>query len=313
MQFVAIHSSRLMWRLSIHVALLILVLASGCAQQPVTDKVHVTCSIFPLADIVSNIGKDNIEVHVLIPPGASPHTFEPSPQQFKAFADTDLFLMVGAGFEFWAEKLVTAVSSESVLVVRASDGVELLDPLGSHHHDHGAAPHADVGNPHIWLDPTNAKKIAFQVAASLAEIDLNNANYYLENANRYSLSLHILDVEIQEAVSGFTTKEYVAFHPAWSYFAKRYGLKEVGVIEKAPGKEPTPKQLKKIIEDIRKYKIKAVFAEPQLSPKAASAIAAEAGVEMLMLDPIGGRDLPGRDSYLALMRYNLETMRKAMQ
>jgi zinc transport system substrate-binding protein len=302
-----------MWRLSIHVALLTLVLASGCAQQSVTDKVHVTCSIFPLADIAKNIGKENIEVHVLIPPGASPHTFEPSPQQFKAFADTDLFVMVGAGFEFWAEKLVTAASSESLLIVRASEGVELLDPADSHHHDHGAVAHADVGNPHIWLDPTIAKRVVFQIAASLAELDLDNATYYMENANRYSLSLHILDVEIQEAVSNFTTKEYVAFHPAWSYFSKRYGLREVGIIEKAPGKEPTPKQLKKIVEDIRKYKIRAVFAEPQLSPKAAGAIAVEAGVELLILDPVGGSDLPGRDSYLALMRYNLKTMRKAMQ
>lgn len=288
-------------------ALLFTIVACGCTQEPASHRLNVTCSIFPLADVVRNIGNHNVEVHILIPPGASPHTFEPSPTEFKAFANTRIFVMVGAGFEFWAEKLITSSGSDSLLVVRASDGVELM----SHHT--GRSSMTQEGNPHIWLDPTIAKKLVFKIAASLAEADIDNAAQYLENANRYSMSLDSLDLEIEQTVKDFRTKEYVAFHPAWSYFARRYGLREVGIIEETPGREPTPKQLMKIIEDIRKFKIRAVFAEPQLSPKAASAIATEAGVELLMLDPLGGEDLPGRDSYLALMRYNLETMRKAMR
>jgi zinc transport system substrate-binding protein len=301
-----------MWKQSLSASLLLALLACGCTEKPGVHKLRVTCSIFPLADIASNVGGDGVDVQVLIPPGASPHTFEPSPREFKTFADTRVFVMVGAGFEFWAEKLVTAASSESLVVVLASGGVDLIEGLASH--DRANQHHSDNehANPHIWLDPLIAKRIAYRIAASLAEVDMVNAADYLTRATEYTASLDSLDSEIRESVSAFQIKEYVAFHPAWSYFARQYGLTEVGIIEESPGREPTPRQFKKIVEDIRKYNIKAVFAEPQLSAKAASAIAAETGVELLLLDPLGGRGLPERDSYLKLMRYNLSVMKRAM-
>jgi len=301
-----------MWKALLKAALLVAIIGCGCARQPSTHRLKVTCSIFPLADIARNIGMENVDIQVLIPSGASPHTFEPSPQEFKAFADSRVFIIVGAGFEFWAEKLVTSASPESLVVVRASEGVDLLRDVASHDHGDSHDPGTEHANPHIWLDPIIAKGIAYKIAASFAEVDLTNAAEYLKRANEYSVSLDSLDSEIRRTVSDFQVKEYVAFHPAWSYFARQYGLAEVGTIEESPGREPTPKQLKKIVEDIRKFKIRAVFAEPQLSPKAASAIAEEAGVELLMLDPLGGSGLPGRDSYLELMRYNLSMMRKGM-
>jgi zinc transport system substrate-binding protein len=113
-------------------------------------------------------------------------------------------------------------------------------------------------------------------------------------------------------VDSFRIRKYVAFHPAWSYFARRYGLEEVGVIQESPGREPTPRHIENLIRAIEAFGIQAVFAEPQLNPTAAEAIAAEAGVKVLILDPLGGPDLPGRDSYIGLMEYNLEIMRRAM-
>ncbi len=290
--------------------LLSLVLPPGCARKEVSPRVQVTCSIFPLGDIAENIGGQHVDVHVLIPPGASPHTFEPSAQEFKIFASARVFIVVGAGFEFWAEKLVTSSSSESLVVVRASDGLELI-PLAAHD-DREEPTHREHGNPHIWLDPVVASGIAHRIGRALAEVDPEHAGEYTENANQYASMLDSLDREIRKVVEGFTTLEYVAFHPAWSYFARRYGLREVGIIEESPGREPTPKELKRIVDDIRRFNIRAVFAEPQFSPKAASAIAEEAGVEVLLLDPVGGKGLPERDSYLKLMRYNLNVMRKAM-
>ena len=284
--------------------LLSLVLPPGCAREEVSPRVQVTCSIFPLGDIAESVGGQHVDVHVLIPPGASPHIFEPSAQEFKIFASARVFIVVGAGFEFWAEKLVTSSSSESLVVVRASDGLDLI-PLAAH-------DDREHGNPHIWLDPVVARGIAHRVGRALAEVDPEHAGEYTENANQYASMLDSLDREIRKVVEGFTTLEYVAFHPAWSYFARRYGLKEVGIIEESPGREPTPKELKRIVDDIRRFNIRAVFAEPQFSPKAASAIAEEAGVEVLLLDPVGGKGLPERDSYLKLMRYNLNVMRKAM-
>lgn len=290
------------------------ILISGCRSSQPGPRIRVACSIFPLADIARNVGKEWVDVHVLIPPGASPHTFEPSPQEFKNFTNVRVFVMVGAGFEFWAEKLVTGSSGESLLVVRASEGVELTSGLASgDHRPNPTSPRAQEGNPHIWLDPAIARKITYRIAGALARADPDHAPSYLDNANEYACLLDSLDVEIREAIKGFKTKEYVALHPAWHYFSEAYGLREIGVIEESPGRGPTPKQLKRIVADIAKFKIKAVFAEPQLSAKAARAIAEEANVRVLILDPLGGEGIPGRDSYLGLMRYNLGVMREAME
>jgi zinc transport system substrate-binding protein len=230
--------------------------------------------------------------------------------------------MVGAGLEFWAQKLITATTSEDLVVVRAIDGVQLLRVDGHHHalqkhpaEDHEVPHDGDEhrgGNPHVWLDPLVAKSLAQRIALALIELSPEHAEDIHQRLDRYLEKLNELDEVIRETVRQFQSKEFVAFHPAWSYFARRYGLVEVAVIQESPGREPTPKDLQRIIQAIEDHGIKAVFAEPQINPSAASAIASEAGVEVLLLDPLGGSDLPGRDSYIGLMGYNLEIMREAM-
>ena len=110
----------------------------------------------------------------------------------------------------------------------------------------------------------------------------------------------------------FQVRDYVCFHPAYTYFSRRYGLKEVGVIEAAPGREPSPGHLQKIINAIKQTGVKAVLAEPQFSPRVAEIIAREAGVKVLFIDPLGGRPPYGSD-YIKLMRHNLAVLAQAMQ
>ncbi len=110
----------------------------------------------------------------------------------------------------------------------------------------------------------------------------------------------------------FRLREFVGFHPSFTYFARRYGLKEVGIIEVAPGREPTPRALQNIIKAIHHYGIKVIFSEPQFSPRIATVLAQEAGVKVLVLDPIGGLP-PYNDNYIAMMRYNVNTMAQAMK
>jgi len=218
---------------------------------------------------------------------------------------------VGAGLEFWAEKLITATADETLVVIRAAQGVSLIQMDGrSHEHDHG---HLPEGNPHVWLDPAVAKSLAQRIAEALMLLDRKHAREYRDRLSAYEQRLDTLDRTIRQTVESFRITEYVAFHPAWSYFARRYGLVEVGVIQESPGREPTPKHFQEIIQAIEQYEIKAVFAEPQLNPVAAAVIASEADVEVLILDPLGGPDLPGRDCYIGLMEHNLKVMKEAMQ
>jgi zinc transport system substrate-binding protein len=286
-----------------------------------TAKIRVVASIFPLADFARAVGGERVEVITLIPSGASPHTFEPTPGTLKRISDAKIFIQVGAGLEFWASKIQQAVAAKDLIIVRATQGMNLIRGV-NHHHEHGDEEHVDAkghhweegehGNPHVWLDPVLAKDVVSKIARALIKADSVHKLYYEKNESEYLADLDRLHQEILATTQKFVIKEYVAFHPSFSYFSRRYGLKEVGVIEESPGREPTPKHLEETVKAIKGCRIKAVFAEPQLNPKAAEVIAEEAGVKVLILDPLGGPNTTYGSSYLDLMRHNLKVMQQAM-
>ena len=303
--------------------------APAVAQD--APKLAVAASIVPLGDFCRQIGGELVQVQVLIPPGASPHAFEPPPSVMARAAGARVLVYIGAGMEPWADKLRRSRRG-NLIVVEAARGIDLLRDVDHHHdgepesprekagHAHKAGKpergeeshgHA-AGNPHIWLDPVLAQDICRKLAAAFIQADPGHRAVYEANLENYLKELAALDQEIRERVKTWRLREYVSFHPAYTYFARRYGLKEVGVMELAPGREPTPRHLQKVIKAIKHYDIKVVFAEPQFNPRVAEVVAQEAGVKVLMLDPVGGRPPYGSD-YLQMMRHNLTALEAAMQ
>jgi zinc transport system substrate-binding protein len=279
----------------------------ACKPSASSDKLTVVATIFPLADFVKNVAGDKVEIVTLLPPGASPHTYEPTPGDMKAVARAALLVVNGAGLDFWVEKLKSAASDNMVeLDTSAILEKEGLLLSGDGHDDGGV-------NPHYWLDPVLAQKQVGAIASALAAADPDNRDFYLENAADYIAQLQSLDQEIKNETQSFSSREFITFHPAWTYFAKRYGLVEAAVIEEAPGKEPSAKYIEHVVDVAISLKVKAIFAEPQFSTKAADTIAADSGARVLLLDPIGGPGLAGRDGYVALMRYNVGQMGEAMK
>jgi len=293
---------------------LLLMIILGNPSPCFGGKISVVASIFPIADLVKQVGGVYVEVTTIIPPGASPHTFEPKPSLVKKIHASRVLFLVGAGLEFWAEKFVKS-SKDHMQTVVLSEGVPLIGITDHHHYrDKENHPHEEsFANPHIWLDPEITRTIISKIVTTLGELDTERENYYKQNGSRFSDELEKLDGLIRSTASQFKTKKYVAFHPAWAYFSRRYGLESVGIIEETPGKNPTPRHIKKIIEQIKAHEIRAVFAEPQLNPKVAEIIAKEANVTVLLLDPVGGPGLRGRKTYLDLMRYNLKIFGEAMR
>ncbi len=281
------------------------------------EQVKVVVSIHPLYDITKQIGKDKVKVKTLLPPAASPHTFEPTPKDMMELSDAKAFIKIGAGLEFWAERVVKAAANKNLAVIDLSNGMPLIYGIDKHYHnnghDHGHKHKRDAADPHFWLDPILAKKIVDRITETMAELDPSNSSYYKANAEAYKKELDKLHSEIARRVNGFTTKEYVTFHSAWNYFSKRYGLTIVGVIEEAPGREPAPKDISRIVKELKKIRAKAVFAEPQFNPKIAEAVAQEAGAKVLFLDPIGASNAPDRDTYIKLMLYNISRMERALK
>jgi zinc transport system substrate-binding protein len=267
------------------------------------DKIKVVATITPLADFAREVGGARVEVTLLLPAGASPHTYEPTPKAVQEISKAKIFIRIGAGLEFWADKLVSAAARD-VMTVTCSDGVALIKGEG---HDH-ALSNVD---PHIWLDPLICIKIINKIEEAYSKADPSNSPYYKKNASGYIVKLMSLDREISERVRTFRTKEYITFHSAWNYFSKRYGLKVAGVIEEGPGKEPSARHIVEILRMIKGLKTRVVFAEPQSSTRIAEVIAKEAGAQVLILDDLGGQK--GREKYLDLMRYNLAVMEKAFK
>jgi len=279
----------------------------------VGEKLPVIVSIFPVGDMVQQVGGEHVDVTFMLPPGASPHTFEPRPSLVKKISSARIFFMIGAGLEFWAEKFISQAGSQLTTVV-LSKGVSLIHSTGHHNDRSDVSYHkSEAANPHIWLDPEISKSMVSKIVSALIKVDQKHLKYYEEQGQRYMDELDKLDRLIKTTVARFKIKKYVSFHASLDYFARRYGLESAGVIEAAPGRNPTPVQIINIVAMIKKHRIRAVFSEPQFNPRAAEIIAKEADVKVLLLDPMGNPRLKARSTYIDLMRYNLNVLQEAME
>ncbi len=266
------------------------------AQAPLP----VAASILPLADFARQVGGERVAVETLVPPGASPHTYEPTPAQLRLLSRARVLVLNGVGLEFWADKLISAARNPRLIVVRTAAGLPIL----------ASDPDEPGGNPHVWLSPLGAIHQVEAIRDALIRADPAGADGYRANAERYVGRLRALDQEIRATVATFRTRKFIVYHPAWAYFARDYGLEQAAVIERSPGQEPSPAEVAAIIRTARAIGAKAIFAEPQFSTKAARVIAEESGAQVLLLDPLGR---PPTYRYLDTMRYDLAQMRKALQ
>jgi zinc transport system substrate-binding protein len=277
---------------------------SACGGQPTPlipgDKVLVTVSILPLADFAQQVGGERVQVETLVPPGASPHTYELIPAQLQAVSRARVLVLNGVELEYWAEGVISAADNPDLIVVTTADGLDII----------AADEHESGGNPHVWLSPRNAIHQVEMIRDALIQADPAGADDYRANADRYLGELRVLDEEIRDSVATFSSRQFIAFHAAWAYFARDYGLEQAAVVERTPGAEPSPAEIAEIVKTARAIGAKAIFAEPQFSSKAAEVIAEESGAQVLFLNPLGQ---PPDYGYLELMRYNLNEIGKALK
>ncbi len=269
-----------------------------------TGKTHegpllVVVSIAPLGDFVRHVGGDRVHVEVLVPPGASPHTYEPTPGQMTLLHKADVLVLNGIGLEFWKDKVLNSINNPKLHVVVAAEGLHVVQ----------TGEHGQGGNPHVWLDPINAALEVARIRDALINVDPGDKDVYLRNGAGYIEDLKTLDRDIMLTTATFPNKKFIAFHPAWEYFARRYGLVQAAVIERTPGSEPSPGEIADIVRTVQETGARAIIAEPQFSTKAADAIAAESGAKVVLLNPLG--DPPDFD-YIKTMRRNLEQLKRAM-
>ena len=287
------------------VRLAILMLLFGFA--PATAQITVVTTINPYHSLISQITGDAAEVIQLLPPGASPHTFYPTPRHVATLAEADLIVLNG-GLDAWLLTLIEASETRGAVIEVLAElefdhrsevddhGDEDADPEGEGEHGHGGV------NPHVWLDPVLMRQAATMFAERLVEADPANAGQYRANAAALEQDLEALDRELQIILEPVRGESFVPFHDAWPYFADRYGLNLVVEIEPFPGREPSPAYLAEALRLIKESGARAVFGEVQLNSRPAEVIAESAGVPLVFLDPLGGTQ--ELESYQAMLRFN---------
>ncbi len=277
--------------------------AVSCAQQaePATE-LGVVVTVLPQAEFVESIGGERVDVTVMVPPGASPHTYEPTPGQMEKLARARMYAEVGSGVEFelsWMDKLSAA--NKDMLVVDCSQGIQLQETAAEHEdeeHEHGAM------DPHIWMSPRNARVMVQNIALGLIAVDPDNRDYYEQNRDAYLQELIQLDQDITEGLSGVENRVFMVYHPSFGYFARDYDLTMLPIEDE--GKEPTPAGLAHLIEQAREFDVKVVFASPQFNPNGAKVIADAIDGRVVLIDPLA------RD-YVTNLRILLGELVQAME
>lgn len=311
------------------------VLAAGCGggrQEKAAagaggGKITVYTTVFPIYDFARNVGGERVEIVNLLPPGADPHHWEPTPGDLARIGRAHVFAYCGAGLEAWAKNALKSVDRDKTAVVDCSRGIELLEAENggsgggsAGNESHGASGGNGHGHgltdPHVWLDPANAGIMVDNILAGLTRADPAGRDYYTANAAAYKDRLDRLDGRYREALAGAGVKQFVVSHAAFGYLARRYGLEQVTVRGLTADGEPGPARMAEIVDLIRRQKIKYVFFESLTSPRVSEAIAREAGAGILPLHPIAaltGKEWEEGKSYLSLMEENLENLKQACQ
>ena len=265
-------------------------------------------TIAPLASLAAQVAGGGWDVVTVVPPGVSPHVFEPGPRDVKRLAKARLIVTVGAGYDAWAARVVAACAARAVVHdAGASVGIRAeAGPAGEHDHD------GEVGrDPHWFLSPRRAADSLGPLAEAFARLDPDGAKGYRARAAEAVRSLEALDAEIATMLAPVRGRSVVSTHNSWTYFLADYGLVNGGSVEPVPGREPTPRQLRDLIDLVRARRIPALFTEPQFPPSAARVVSRDAGIRLVLADAQGG--VPGRETYAELLRFDARAFREGLR
>ncbi len=280
-----------------------------------TDRLRVVATTSIVADVVANVGGDRIALTTLVPLGADPHSFQPTPQDMTALSQAHVIYANGAGLETFLGSLMDSVGVAG-RVVYVSHGIALLQAT---HEREGEAEHAgEGGDPHTWFDPNNVIAWVRNIRDTLSILDPAHADTYRANAEAYTAQLQTLDTWIRQEVAQVppANRTLVTDHTAFTYFAARYGFEQVGAI--FPGystlASPSAKELAALEDAIRAQGVKAVFVGKTINPALAQRVAQDTGVRLVFLYT-GSLGEPGSPAatYLDMMRYNVSAIVSALR
>ena len=313
-----------------------LISLAGCTTNPAdnTDKkLTVITSLFPQYDFVRNIAQDKVNVSLLLPPGVESHAFDPTPSQIISITQADLFVYTNAEMEPWIERIVENVDEQGPVVLESSQGIQLIDSDDEHHldddhdhddhdddhddDDHDDDDHDHLYDPHVWLDPLNAKIMVNNIVAALKELDPENADFYQNNANDYLSQLDELNERFEEIFANTENNTIVyGGHFAFGYLANRFNLNILSPYTGfSPDSEPTANAIASLISTVNENNIKVIFFEELIEPRVANVIAEQTNTTAMLLHGahnITKQEMDANITYLDIMFENADKIEEAL-
>ncbi|MCP3871586.1 MAG: zinc ABC transporter solute-binding protein [Desulfobacteraceae bacterium] len=271
------------------------------------EKFPVFVSIVPQKYFVQQIGKDRVDVQVMVQPGASPAIYEPRPSQMAALTKAKLYFSIGVPFEnTWLKKIVKA--NPKMEVIHTDYGIKKIPIAAHYHHDEKDEGHEGIDgqslDPHVWLSPKLVRVQIETILNALQKADPSHQAVYEANFKAFMARIADLDNELHSIFREKKQLRFMVFHPSWGYFAKSYGLRQVPI--EIEGKNPKPAQLKELIKHARKNKINVIFVQPQFSTKSARLIAREIKGQIVFADPLAA-------NWMANMQQVAQTFKEALK
>ncbi|QQM31952.1 zinc ABC transporter substrate-binding protein [Martelella lutilitoris] len=325
---------------SLHTLLLATVAVSAAGAAIADDNLKVVTSIKPLYSLATAItAGTETETTLLVKGAASPHTYSMAPSEARALQEADVVFWIGPALEHFLDKPLEALGGNAEIVeLEEAPGVETLEPReggafdvhdhdheghndhdedahaehdhddhveagDEHEHEHEEAGHHHDGevDPHMWLDPVNARAFAAAMAETLSQRDPANAEIYADNAAKLETRLDELTTGIQAQIDSVPAKPYVVFHDAYHYFGHRFGVEAAGSITVNPEATPSAQRIREIHEKLTELGAACVFSEPQFPPKIIDAVIEGTDARTGILDPLGAGLEDGPDLYFVLL------------
>jgi ABC-type Zn uptake system ZnuABC Zn-binding protein ZnuA len=272
---------------------------AAAQKAPAPARPGLIATTTTLASLAGAVAGADADVSTLVPLGASPETYEPTPGDIARLRSAQVLVANGAGLESWLDHTIAAAASPSLVRVVCAQGLPVVN-----------------GNPHLWMDPEFARMYVRKIRDALAAAAPVHAAAFGRRAAAYDAKLVALARRIRTAIATIppANRNLIVFQDAWSYYARRFGLHLLGVIESSPGREPNPAELAALVALARSRRVRAAFAEPEYNPKLMHTLAQAAGIETIavLYDDSLGTD-PHIHDYIAMLDYDTATIVSALR
>ncbi len=286
------------------------------------DKIRISVTFNAMKEFAEAVGQDKVVVSTIVPDGSKAHGFEPKAQDLVSLSDAQIFVYNGLGMDAWAEQAVQAANNDTLIVVNASDGADVItrDTETDEHaheedehtheedeHEHEEDEHEGHSHgqydPHLWLGLKGAQTSAINIKDALIQADPNNKDFYQQNCDSFVSQLEALYTDYKGKFDSLEKKSFVTGHAAFGYLCRDFGLVQNSVRDVFADGEPSAQQLAELVEYCRENKVTTIFAEELASPAVSQTLASEVGATVQTIYTIESNE-DGK-TYLERMAENL--------